>query len=182
MSTNYQIAVRKSFERKIGVFLQQNGSRDMSLPLNFNKGTVDFLFDTTPYGIVPLEAGQAAFYPGVSLLFLSEEDASGNRSHSQKKRYILPVKIIVGKEILVNTRPQVVKAEVLKICKLLLECLSDGHVEIWDYDDLNSPVNTGVQAWYSHSPYSFGDESLAFAGGDIRCSTTIFLNYLDPSF
>lgn len=181
MSVNYQLAVRQSFERKIGVYLQQ-GSRDMTLPLTFSDGIANFLFDTTTYGIVPLEAGQIPFLPGVCLFFLDEEDASGDRNHSQKKRYILPIRIIVGKNIQGNTRPQVVKAEVMKINKLILECLSDSHVQIWDYDNINNPVFTGVRGYYHDIPYSFTDESLAIPGGDIRMSCTVFVNYLDPSF
>jgi len=181
MAVNYQLAVRQSILHKIAIYLQQDGSRDMTIPLNFNNGIADFLFNTTTYGIVPLEAGQTAFYPGVSILPLDEEDAVTGRSHLTKKRYILPVKIFVGKEISGNTRPQVVKAEVLEVCKLVLQCLSDGVVQIWDYSDLNNPVSTGIRATYGNTPYSFKDESVAVPGGDIRMGCVVQLNYIDLS-
>lgn len=175
---NYQLAIRQSLVTKIGVYLQQQ-SRDMSIPLNYNNGIANFQFQDTTYGVVPIQPGQDLFYPGVNLLFLGETDASSGRSASTKKRYLLTVKIIVSKEISGNTRPQIVQSEVLGVAKEVLNALSDGNVEIWNYD--SDPVFTGITGWYHDIPYAFTDESIAIAGGDIRASAVIFINYADPS-
>ena len=180
MAVNYQLEIERSFLHKIGIYLQQNGLRDMSVPLNYNQGTVDFQFGNTTYGIVVKEPSQELFYPGINIQFLEETEVGSGRSFSSKKRYLVPIKVSVVKGIEGNTRPQIVKAEILGVQKLILQGLSDGHVDIWDYS-LPTPVFTGIRGWYSKTPYKFSDESLAFEGGDIRKCITIFANYLDPS-
>lgn len=179
-TANYQLAIRQSFVNKLAIFLQQDGSRDMTTAVNRNSGVADFLFGDTTYGVVSRQLGEELFYPGVNILFLGEIDVASGRSSSTKKRYVLPTKIIVAKMIEGNTRPQVVAAEVMGVCKLLLQCLSDSHVDIYSGIPAD-PVFTEVSAWYHHTPYSFGDESLAVTGGDIRMAATLSLNYLDPS-
>lgn len=178
MSTNFQLEFERSFLHKIGAYLQQN-SRDMSAPLNRSDGIVDFTFNNVRYGVVVKSPAEDLFYPGVNILFLDEADVATGRSSSTKKRYLVPIKLIITKPIEGNTRPSVVKAEVLGVQKLVLEALSDGHVEIWDYSA--APVYTGVDGWYHSIPYVFSDESLAIEGGDIRRCLTCFVNYLDPT-
>lgn len=151
----------------------------MSVPLNRNEGVVDFQFGVTAYGIVVRSPAEDLFYPGVNISFLDESDVATGRSSATKKRYLVPVSMTVTKPIEGNTRPQVAKAEVLGVQKLLLEALSDGHVDIWNYS--GTPVFTSVQGWYHSLPYVFSDTSLAVEGGDIRRSVTVFCNYMDPS-
>jgi hypothetical protein len=180
-ATNYQLSIRQSFINKIGIYLQQNGSRNMTIPLNFSNGLATFTFNGTDYAVVPCELGEELVYPGVNILFLGEQDASSGRSTTTKKRYILPTKIIVAKMIEGSVKPRVIAAEVMGVCKLLLQCFSDSHVDIYDFTNLANPQKTGISAWYHHVPYAFKDESLAMAGGDIRSSAVLSLNYLDPS-
>lgn len=180
-SVNFQLAIRQSFVAKLGVYLQQNASRDMSIPLNFNNGTADFEFNGTTYGIVPKVIGEQLFYPGVNLIFFGEEDITHGRSTASKKRYSLTTKIVVAKPIEGHGSANVAAAEVIGVCRLLLQALSDGRIQIWDYSVPATPVFTGVSAIYNDQPYSFKDESLALPGGDVRMGATITAQYLDLS-
>lgn len=181
MSTNFRDSVRRSFVTKLAIYLQQSGSRDMTIPLRFSKGIANFEYGDNPssYGIVPREIGEELFYPGVNITFLDETDASVGRS--RKKRYILPVKITITKAIEGNMSPSVAAVEVRGVMQLVLEALADGHVDIWDYSSTPA-IYTGAHGSFHEVGYKINDESLAHAGGDIRHSLTLFINYADTSF
>lgn len=176
---DYRAAVRRSFLAKIITYLQTNGLRDMSRVPSFNQGVADFVFRNTTYGIVPRVVDEELFYPGVNITFIDETDASTNRA--TKKRYLLTTKITVTKAIQGNTTPWLGEIEVLGVIHLILQALSDGRVDIWDYD-LATPAYTGVFASYHGTGYKLMDESLAVPGGDIRHSIVLLINYMDPSF
>lgn len=176
---NYLDAVRRSFVAKLVIYLQQNGSRDMSIPMNFNQGIAEFIFENTTYGVVPRESQEDLFYPGVNIEFLDETDLSIGRM--KKKRYLLTTKITITKAIEGNTTPTLAATEVIGVKHLILQALQDSKVEIWNYDQA-IPSYTGVLGTYHSTGIAQDDESLAMSGGDIRKTLTLSINYADPSF
>lgn len=179
MTLDYRMAVRRSFLSKIAIYLQQNGSRDMSTPLSFNQGIPNYSVGVTNYGIVMRSLDEELFLPGINIGFIDEVDLSKDRT--VKKRYLLTTKITISKPIQNNTTPTLVAVEVSGVTHQILQALSDGHVDIWNYD-LPTPIFTGVFGSYHQTGYKISDESLAIAGGDIRESITLLINYMDPSF
>lgn len=179
MVLDYRSAVRRSFIYKLAIYLQNNGSRDMSLPRHFSGENMDYLYGTTTYGIVHRSLDEDLFLPGINIGFIDEVDLSKERT--TKKRYLLTTKIAVTKPIQGNITPTRVATEVSGVTHQILQALSDGHVEIWNYD-LSTPAYTGVFGSYHQTGYKIADESLAVPGGDIRESITLLINYMDPSF
>lgn len=174
---NYHIAVRQSLFHKIALYLQSD-SRDMSQTIDYTDGVATKTFGITTYGILPKEDSEELFYPGINISFLDEVDNSSGRSKA--KRYIVPVKITICKDIEGNTTPTLASVEALTVREKVLEALSDKCVQIWDYTD--TPINTGNLAFYHDQPYRLTNESLSIPGGDVRYCITIFINYADKSF
>jgi hypothetical protein len=187
MPTNYRDAIRQSFYRKLALYLSL-GTRQMDSVLTYNSyGYVQFPVismtdgSTLQYGITVLEQGQDPLYKGVNIEFFPEQDASVHR-FPKNKRYLLPVKITTFREIDGNIDPVLISTEVRNVMQKVLETLSDGVVEIWDYTG-SLPLNTKFSGdWFDTGGYEFGDDSAAFESGDIRNSISLNINYHDFSF
>lgn len=179
---NSRDAIRQSFTTKLALYLSQN-TRDMSLPLTVDNGVV--LFDVTDfitgdpisYGIKPVEQGDDLYYPGIGIEFLNEADMSPDRL--TRKQYLLPVKITICRFIEGDANASALATEVRGVMKRVLTCLSDGHVEVWDYTGDIPIFSNRVGVWAKTGGYALDDESAAFASGDIRHTLSLNIFYDD---
>lgn len=188
--TVYRDAIRRSFLAKIAVWLAGQESRNLAEfgTLTYSNGQLVFDYinprtdATTQYLIAQKRRGEQLSYPGVNIYFLDEVDESPGRR--KNKRYLLPVKVITCRKLEDRWTPDAIEAQLLGIEAKILECISDGKVEIWDFvQDVNSPINTDIIGhWWFGNSYKFRDESLAIIGGDLRRSLTFNISYVDLSF
>lgn len=188
MPTNYRSAVRKSLVAKLALYLT-NRSRNMAefTTLTLTNGQLQFVYidpktaGTTDYLIAWKQRGEPFAYPGVNVQFLNEVDQSTDRIAF--KRYALPVKITICRELEPTRNPISLADELLNIQQLILECLSDSKVEIWDYTYAPSALFTEHKGiWYWDTRVTFSDESIAVDGGDLRFSLNFQINYQDFSY
>lgn len=178
---NSRDAIRQSFVTKLALFLSAN-SRNMSQSFTINDdGAVEFTVTSSltgsNYGVKPTEQGQELFYPGVNIEFLNEADMSPDRL--TQKQYLLPVKITVCALIAGDVNPSALSSEIRGIMKILLRCLSDGNVEVWDYTGITSIFSGRVGLWVKTGGYALDDESAAVESGDIRQTLSLNIFYDD---
>lgn len=170
-------AVRQSFFAHLAVGLVE-GSTDQALldELDVTDGRYTVTIDGTDYLVAPKTAAEPLDMPGVNVVFDEEVDVTDFRIRPGRRRFVLPVAVIVQR--LVSGGTLACEFETRELCDRITQLLAVGECEIWNYE--TSPATpTGRTIRWHDERVTWTNESDGGEGGDIRFTLDFGLSYAE---